>query len=75
MRHGFDGKEGTVERYEVPGVHAINLVSAAPVGRPARLARLDALAKGMASSCWTWNWRCRRRSTSCPTHSARKGQA
>ena len=48
MRHVFDGKEGSVERYDVPGIHAINLVfSGALSGGQLASPRLDALAKGM----------------------------
>ncbi|RYZ12870.1 MAG: DUF1446 domain-containing protein [Comamonadaceae bacterium] len=48
MRHVFDGRPGQVERYDVPGIHAINLVfSGALSGGQLASPRLDALAKGM----------------------------
>lgn len=48
MRHVFNGAAGTVTRYDVPGIHAINLVfDGALAGGQLASPRLDALAKGM----------------------------
>ncbi|MBC5767052.1 acyclic terpene utilization AtuA family protein [Ramlibacter albus] len=48
MGHVFDGAEGTVTRYDVPGLNAINLLfDGALAGGQLASPRLDALAKGM----------------------------
>ncbi|MBI5277647.1 MAG: DUF1446 domain-containing protein [Burkholderiales bacterium] len=48
MSHVFNGIEGTVTLYDVPGIHAVNLLfDGALAGGQLASPRLDALAKGM----------------------------
>lgn len=48
MRHVFDGREGRLTTYDVPGIHAVNLLfDGAVSGGQLASPRLDALAKGM----------------------------